>query len=139
LLFSLRSQFVQTLQAKAVLELAHQELDYYDHLIDISRARYSKGDIAQIDLDRIELQRVTYESDLQTAEVNLRTAKIQLLQLLNDRTPIERLDVQGHFDFSEQTPPPDDLRRAALEERPDLKAAVQSVEKAQTDYKLAVA
>jgi outer membrane protein, heavy metal efflux system len=31
------------------------------------------------------------------------------------------------------------LRRVAQEERPDLKAAVQAVDKAQTDYKLAVA
>ncbi len=35
-----------------------------------------RRDIAQIDLDRLELQRVQYESDLETALVNLRTAKI---------------------------------------------------------------
>jgi len=64
LLFNLRSVFVQTLQAKAVLELAHQELDYYDKIIDISRTRFKSGDLAQIDLDRIELQRVQYEADL---------------------------------------------------------------------------
>jgi hypothetical protein len=61
----------------------------------ISRDRFEAGDIAQIDLDRLELQRVQYESDLQTADVNLRTAKIQLLTLLNDRTPIEQFDVIG--------------------------------------------
>ena len=38
--------------------------------------------------------------------VNLRTAKIQLLQLLNDRTPIEQFDVTGPFDFTEQIQPP---------------------------------
>ena len=139
LLFSLRSQFVQTLQAKAVLELAHQELDYYDHLIDISRARYSKGDIAQIDLDRIELQRVQYESDLQTAEVNLRTAKIQLLILLDDRTPVEQFDVIGPFDFLDQLQPLDAFRQIALDTRPDLKAALESVQQANTNHKLAVA
>ena len=139
LLFNLRSQFVQTLQAKAVLELAHQELDYYDHLIDISRARYSKGDIAQIDLDRIELQRVQYESDLQTAEVNLRTAKIQLLILLNDRTPVEQFDVTGPFDFLDQLQPLDAFRQIALDTRPDLKAALESVQQANTNHKLAIA
>ena len=139
LLFSLRSQFVQTLQAKAVLELAHQELNYYDHLIDISRARYSKGDIAQIDLDRIELQRVQYESDLQTAEVNLRTAKIQLLILLDDRTPVEQFDVIGPFDFLDQLQPLDAFRQIALDTRPDLKAALESVQQANTNHKLAIA
>ena len=76
-----------------------QDLDYYDHIIDISRDRFKAGDIAQIDLDRIELLRVQYESEMQTAIVNLRTAKIQLLQLLNDRTPVEQFDVTGPFRF----------------------------------------
>src|SRR5580700_5035828 len=138
LLFTLRGAFVQALQAKAVRDLAKENLAYFDHELGINRDRYKAGDIARVDLDRQELLRVTYESDLQTAEVNLRTAKIQLLQLLNDRTPMEQLDVQGPFDFTEQIPAPDELRRIAMEQRPDLKAAVQSVDKAQTDYKLAV-
>jgi outer membrane protein, heavy metal efflux system len=139
LLFTLRGAFVQALQAKAVRDLAKDNLSYFDHELGISRDRYKAGDIARVDLDRQELLRVTYESDLQTADVNLRTSKIQLLQLLNDRTPIEQFDVQGTFDFSEQIPAPDEMRRIALEERPDLKAAVQSVVKARTDYKLAMA
>src|SRR5580658_1231485 len=139
LLFNLRGAFVSTLQAKAVLQLAKDNLAYYDHVLQISRDRFSAGDIAQIDLDRLELQRVQYESDVQTAEVNLRTAKIQMLMLLNDRTPIEQFDVVGVFDFNEQIDPLDAYRQIALDNRPDLKAAVQAVDKAHTDYKLAVA
>ena len=139
LIFNLRTAFIQMLQAKAVLDLAKENLAYFDRELAISRERYNAGDIARVDLDRLELQRVQYESDLQTADVNLRTAKIQLLQLLNDRTPIDQFDASGPFDFSEPALVQDDLRRIAMEERPDLKAAVQSVDKAQTDYKLAVA
>jgi cobalt-zinc-cadmium efflux system outer membrane protein len=139
LLFSLRSAFVQTLQAKAVLQVSKENLDYYDHLLKISQDRFEAGDIAQIDLDRLELQRVQYESDLQSADVNLRTAKIQLLTLLNDRTPVEQFDVVGVFDFSEQMDALDFYRQMAVDNRPDLKAAVQSVELAQSNYKLAEA
>ncbi len=139
LLFDLRGAFVSTLQAKAVLQLAKDNLAYYDNLLDISRTRFSVGDIARIDLDRLELQRVQYESDVQTAEVNLRTAKIQLLTLLNDRTPIEQFDVSGLFDFSNQLMPQDEFRKIALGTRPDLKAALEAVDKAQTDHKLAIA
>jgi cobalt-zinc-cadmium efflux system outer membrane protein len=138
LLFGLRSAFVSTLQAKAVLQLAKDNLAYYDHVLDISRVRFQAGDIAQIDLDRLELQRVQYESDLQTAEVNLRTAKIQLLTLLNERTPVEQFDVSGRFDFSEQILPRDEFRKIALDSRPDLRAAVLAVDKAKTDHKLAI-
>ena len=139
LLFNMRSAFVSTLQAKAVLQLAKDNLAYYDHVLDISRTRFNAGDIAQIDLDRLELQRVQYESDVQTAEVNLRTAKIQLLTLLNDRTAIEQFDVSGPFDFNDQLMPRDEFRKVALDMRPDLKAAIEAVDKAQTDHKLAVA
>jgi cobalt-zinc-cadmium efflux system outer membrane protein len=138
LLFNLRSAFVQTLQQKAILDLARENLSYYDHVLDVNRDRYKAGAIAQVDLDRLELQRVQYESDLQTAEVNLRTAKIQMLALLNDRTPVEQFDVTGPFDFSPQVAPLDDIRQAALDTRPDLRAALQSVEKARTDHRLAV-
>ena len=90
---------MQTLQQKAVLDLRKENLTYYDQVLEVNRDRYKAGDIAQVDLDRLELQRVQYESDVQTAEVNLRTAKIQLLMLLNDRTPVEQFDVTGPFDF----------------------------------------
>ena len=139
LLFSLRGAFVATLQAKSVLSLTKENLVYYDNVLDISRTRFSVGDIARIDLDRLELQRVQYESDVQSAEVNLRTAKIQLLTLLNDRTPIEQFDVAGLFDFNDQLMSQDEFRKIALDTRPDLKAAVEAVDKAQTDHKLAIA
>jgi outer membrane protein, heavy metal efflux system len=139
LLFNLRTAFIQTLQQKAVLRLAQENLSYYDHLLGVNRERYKAGAIAQVDLDRLEIQRVQYESDLQTATVNLRTAKIQLLTLLNDRTPVEQFDVTGPYDFSTQISPLDDVRQAALDSRADLRAALQSVDKAKTDHKLAVA
>lgn len=139
LLFNLRMAFVQVLQQKAILKLAQDNLAYYDRVLEISRERYRVGDIARVDLDRLELQRVQYESDLQTADVNLRTAKIQLLALLNDRTPIDHFDVDGPFNFADQMPLLDDVRQAALDTRPDLRAAVQSVDKSEVDHKLAIA
>jgi cobalt-zinc-cadmium efflux system outer membrane protein len=130
LLFDLRAQFVQTLEAKALVDLAHQELDYYDHIIQISRERFRAGDLAQIDLDRI---------DLQAAEVNLRTARILLLQLLDERTPVDQFDIEGPFDFVDQLDALDSFRQIALTNRPDLQAALQAVQQAQTNHKLAVA
>jgi cobalt-zinc-cadmium efflux system outer membrane protein len=75
MLFTLRSAFVQTLEAKAVLELAQADLEYYDKIIDISKARYQGRRSCQIDLTASNLLRVQYESEIQTAIVNLRTAE----------------------------------------------------------------
>jgi cobalt-zinc-cadmium efflux system outer membrane protein len=139
LLFNLRNAFVQTLQQKAVVALANENLAYYDRFLAVSSDRYKAGDIAQVDLDRLELQRVQFETDLQSALVNLRTAKIQLLALLDDRTAIDLFDVTGPFEFTEQIVTLEELHRIALANRPDLKAALQAVDKARTDHRLAVA
>ncbi len=139
LVFALRTAFVNMLQAKFVLDLAKSDLEFYDKIIDISQHRYKAGDIAQIDLDRIALQRVQYESEVQTALVNLRTAKIQLLQMLNDRTPIDQFDVTGAFDFNDALQPLETYRDAATVARPDLQAALQTIQQSQTNHKLAIA
>lgn len=139
LIFSLRNAFVATLQAKAVVNLSKENLDYYDHVLAISSDRLKAGDIAPVDFDRLQLQRIQYQSDLLTAEVNLHTAKIQLLTLLNDRTPVDRFDVTGPYDFRADLSPLEHFRQIALDSRPDLKAALQTVEKARTDHQLAIA
>jgi cobalt-zinc-cadmium efflux system outer membrane protein len=139
LLSALRGAFIQVLQEKAILALAKDNIAYYDHVLDVNRERYKAGAIAQVDLDRLELQRVTYEADLQNAEESLETAKIQLLALLNGRTPVDQFDVTGPYDFSAQMPSLDEIRQTALDTRPDLKAAIQAIDKAKTDHLLAVA
>src|SRR6202034_2180448 len=57
----------------------------------------------------------------------------------NDGTPIEKFDVSGPFDFSEELMPMEEFRSIALANRPDLKEAVQNVELARVNYDLAVA
>jgi len=139
LLYNLRTAFVGVLQAKAVLRLTQENLDYYDKILKVSRDRFQAGDIARIDLDRLELQRLQYESDLQTALVNLRTTKIDLLALLDDHRPVDSFDAEGVFDFREDLLPLEDCRRQAVDARPDLRAALLSVQQAETNYKLAQA
>jgi len=139
LLFNLRTAFVSTLQAKTVLQVAEDNLAYYDKVLKVSEDRFSAGDIAQIDLDRLQLQRVQYESDVQNAIVSLRTAKIQLLTLLNDRTPLEQFNVTGNYDTADQLLTQDEVRKRALDTRPDLRAAIETLEKAETEHRLAMA
>jgi cobalt-zinc-cadmium efflux system outer membrane protein len=139
LLFNLRSAFVNVLQAKAVLQNSQENLAYWDRELGVTRVRLTAGDLAQVDVDRLELQRVQFESDFEAAMVSLRTAKIQLLMLLNDRTPIDRFDVAGRFEFTDELRALDEYRRIALDSRPDLRASIQNVDLAKTTYKLAVA
>jgi len=123
LLFNLRNAFVLTLQAKALLASAKENLDYFDKELSIKpRAVQSRRYCA----------RGPRPADA------ARTAKITLLTLLNDRTPVDRFDVTGPFEFQERVMPLDEFHAVALAARPDLKAAIETVGKADTDHKLAV-
>ena len=139
MLFTLRNAFVQTLQAKQLLLQAQANLDYYGKELAIFRTRFQSGAIARVDLDRMLLQRVQYESDYQGALVNARTAKITLRLMLNDQTPVDKFDVTGPFEFQDRVLGLEEFHTVAEAARPDLKAAVQAIEKAQTDHKLAIA
>jgi len=139
LLFTLRNAYVQVLQNKAFLDNAKQNLDYWDRELRIDKTRFDAGDLAQIDYDRLRLQRIPFESDFETATVNLRTAKIQLLQLLNDRTPIDQFDVSGPYDYAETLMSMEEFRNMAMVARPDLIEALQNVELARLNHKLAIA
>ena len=139
LMFILRSAFVGTLQARALVDLTEDNLKYYDNVIDVNRERFKAGDISELDFQRVDIQRVQFESDLVTARVNLRTAKIQLLSLLNDRTPVDSFDVTGSFEYQESVHLLPELRQQALRNRPDLRSAANAIEKARADNRLAFA
>ena len=137
LIFSVRDAFNRLLAAKSILQLASDNLQYYDKVIEVNRERFKAGDISKIDLERVELQRAQFESDYQTAEVSLRQAKLDLLALTNDKTSLDQFDIVGNFEFQDAVPDESIIRQAALVNRPDLQSATTSVEKAQVDHKLA--
>ncbi|HTF69667.1 MAG TPA: TolC family protein [Edaphobacter sp.] len=139
LLFQLRNAFVQALQAKAFFDVAKQNLEYWDKEVAINRDRFTAGDLSKVDLSRIILQRAQYQADFVNSQVSLRTAKIALLTLLNDRTPVEKFEVTGSYDFQEKLMRLEEFRQVALSMRPDLKAAMEAVDKAKTDNSLATA
>lgn len=139
LTFNLRDQFNRVLQAKALLQLAQENLAYYDRVVQVNQERLNAGDISRVDFVRVDLQHSQFESDLVNAQINLRTAKIQLLAFLNDRRAVDTFDVAGAFDFSERVILLEEVRRQALDVRPDLRSAVTQVERAKADHRLAIA
>ena len=139
LLFSLRSAFVQVLQAKAG-QTARENLTYWDRELDVNRKRLAAGDLAQVDLDRLELQRVQFEKRPGDRNRQLRAPpRYQILMLLDDRTGIDRFDVTGSYDFTDRVQPLEEFRNVALETRPDLREAMQNVDLAKTNHQLAIA
>jgi outer membrane protein TolC len=58
-----------------VFQNARENLDYWDRELAVNRKRFNAGDLAQVDLNRLELRRVQFESDYETVVVNLRTPR----------------------------------------------------------------
>ncbi len=139
LLFAARTAFLNALQAKVMVGLTQANLQSYDQAIEANRSRFQAGDISQLDFQRVEIQRVQFESDLANARINLSTAKIQLLALLNDRTPVDDFDTAGDFEYKESIILLPELRRMAVANRPDLHSAETAIEKAKADNLLAIA
>lgn len=137
LMFNLRDAFIRALQGKSILELAQANIKYYDQVIDVNRRRFEAGDLARSDFDRIMLQRAQFESDLANALVNMRTAKIQLLTLMNDKRPVDSFDVTGPYDFTDKILLPEELHQTALDSRGDVRSATTAITKAEVDHRLA--
>jgi len=139
LLYTLRNAFVGVLQAKAVFQNATANLAYWDQELTVNQNRFNAGDMAELDLNTLQLQRAQFETDYQNAILNLKTSKIQIQMLVVDRTSIDRFDVNGAYEYSDKLMPLEGFRMAALEARPDLKVAAQNVELARSNHQLAVA
>jgi outer membrane protein, heavy metal efflux system len=134
-----REAFTAMLLAKGALNVARDELNNYKQQLEINLARYHAGDIGKIDYERLDLQLAQFESDEETAEMNLVQASDQLQTLMGFVLPSRDFDIVGDL-----APPPvsgglADLEQIALANRPDYKAAKAAVNVADANVKLAYA
>ena len=137
LALEVRQQFTTMILAKAALKLAQDNLADYRHALQISKDRYEAGDIGKLDYERLDLQLAQFESDENSAEMNLVQASDQLQTLIGSQRPSRSFDVTG-----ELIPPPlnatlPDLEQKALAGRPDYRAAQAAVRVADANVKLA--
>lgn len=139
LTLNLRQAFVSALQAKSDLQFARDNLANYKHTVDLNQEMLQQGEIARADFLRIQLQTLQFETDLDDASLELKTAKATLRGLLGDNNLSGDFDVEG-----ELKPQPFDkdlaeLQAIALQNRPDLKSAETGRQKANADVRLAQA
>ena len=136
--------FSSIVLAKSNLEVSGLILEQAERMIELNRVRYKQGDISALDLSRIEVERLRFQDDVFQADLMLRNAKSSLLALLNapdlsmDVDVVGTLPVDSHI--SEPGLPPraplNELRRIALEKRPDLLSALREKNRADTETRL---
>jgi outer membrane protein, heavy metal efflux system len=138
-ILSVKQAFTQMLAAKAGLKIADDNLSGYRKSVDLSKQRLDAGDISATDYDRIELQLAEFEADYDSAHLNLEQSADQLKMLLGMDTPAGAFDITGTLDPPETALTMVEVEQRALAERPDYRAAQQSLRLAEANVKLAEA
>lgn len=139
LIFSVASQFVSVQLAESTLDLARQDLKSFQSTVDISEARFKAGDISEGDFLKIKLQLLQFQNDFFQAELGKVQALVGLRQMLGYESVPADFDVAGDFEYKPLTVKKEELEAKALSLRPDLRAAVQGVTAAHSQYTLAKA
>jgi outer membrane protein, heavy metal efflux system len=135
--FQVRKSFTDILVSQDTLALAEENLKTLDELEALQRFRAEKGDISELELVRIQVQRFAFERDASDARQALRAAKIALRSLAGPDRIADDFGVVGDLVFREVSYDRAELYRRVLDNRPDLRAAEATESKARADINLA--
>jgi cobalt-zinc-cadmium efflux system outer membrane protein len=80
--YQLKVVYALLVRAQSDLELANQILGDFDRVVQLSRIRYERGEMAGGELRRIETEKLRFLEDQVAAEISLESARAELLGLL---------------------------------------------------------
>jgi len=136
--FTVKDTYYRIQLAQRRLTLAEENRDRFARILDINTIRFKKGYIAEVDLIRIRLQMVDFQSQVIQSLQEGETARGDLRQLLR-LSPKTTLELTTDLDFRRIDPDISTLRTAALDLRPDIKARRFTYSQRESDLKLAKA
>ncbi len=136
-ILQVKTAFVGALIAREQVALADENLKTLDDTERLQRLRAEKGDLSELELLRIQVQRFTFERDAADSRQALLAAKIALRTAAGETNIAPAFEVVGELGFKEVPLELTALRRAALDNRPDLRASEADRERARADHRLA--
>lgn len=134
--FTLKESYYRVQLAQRRLALAEENRDRFSRIMEVNTIRFKKGYIAEVDLIRIRLQVVDFQSQVIEAIQEAESARADLRQLLR-LSPLTRLELTTDLDFRRVDPDIGKLRSVALEARPDLRGKRATYSQREADLKLA--
>src|SRR5262249_59567220 len=118
-----KKAFTDLLVADAILNLTAASLRSLDEVERLQRIRAEKGDISELELTRLQLQRFAFERDLVDARQATVAARIALGLAIGRAPAPPGVVIVGELTRTDGLPDAVDLLHSALARRPDLKAA----------------
>jgi len=138
LTFAVKDSYNRVQLAQRRLALAEENRDRFSRILDVNTIRFKKGYIAEVDLIRIRLQFIDFQSQVIQSLQEGETARADLRQLLRV-SPATQLELTSEFDYKRIDPDISRLRTAALDARPDVRSKRFTMSQREADLKLAKA
>ncbi len=136
--FTVRDTYFRVQLAQRRLALAQENRDRFTRILEVNSIRFKKGFIAEVDLIRIRLQVVDFQSQVILAIQDAEVARAELRVLLR-LSAMTQLELTTDLEFHRVDPDIGVLRRVAMESRPDIRLKRLSQSQRMADLKLAKA
>jgi len=120
LTFTVKDAYYRVQLAQRRLALAEENRDRFSRILDVNTIRFKKGYIAEVDLIRIRLQVVDFQSQIIQAIQDGNAARADLRVLLGISPSVELL-LTTELDYHPIQPDIVALRQVALDTRPDIR------------------
>jgi cobalt-zinc-cadmium efflux system outer membrane protein len=132
---------IDVLEAKAKLQLARDNLNTFQQLVEVNQRRLTSGAIPPVELTRVRVAMLQYRNTERAAELAVSQARVKLMPLIGRTADQPAVDVDGALDVRPAAAPPslDTLQQRARQARPDLTAIRQEQARSQADLRLQLA
>lgn len=136
--FAVKDAYYRVQLARRRLTLAEENKDRFSRILEVNTIRFKKGFIAEVELIRIRLQYIDFQSQVIQALQEVESARSDLRLLLR-LSPATDFELTSELEFKRL-----DLDRAklgviALESRPDVRMKRFALSQREADLKLAKA
>lgn len=118
---AVKDAYYRTQLALRRLSLAEENRDRFSRILEINTIRFKKGYIAEVDLIRIRLQFIDFQSQVIQSIQDAESARSDLRQLLR-LSPATQVDLTTELTYRRLDPDIGRLRAVAMDARPDLRA-----------------
>jgi cobalt-zinc-cadmium efflux system outer membrane protein len=118
-----KRKFYTVVLNQSLLNLARENQATFEEIVKHTTELVKAGEISGLDLERVEVEKLKFDTDLANSERDYEVALRDLRFVLGGDYRATDIDVAGTIDYEPYQFSFTELRDKALTERPDLKAA----------------
>lgn len=134
--FAVKDAYYRVQLAKKRLALSEDNRDRFSRILEVNTTRFRKGYIAEVDLIRIRLQFIDFQSQVIQSVQEAQLARSELRQLLRI-SPASELELTTELEYKRLDPDIVTLRAVAVNTRPDIRSKRLTFSQREADLKLA--